>query len=75
MLDAVWEDAKSLRTALSSDDRNKLDEYLHGIPRGNGATTTARVYWSNKVTGITSDVPSAAALTPLLRGRIEIKAK
>src|SRR5207244_9787725 len=46
-----------------------------GILRGNGVMTTARVYWSNKATGITSDVPSEAALTPLLWGRIEIKAK
>jgi len=45
-----------------------------GILRGNGTETTARVYWSNKATGITSDVPSEAMLTPLLWGRIEIKA-
>ncbi len=45
-----------------------------GILRGNGATTTARVYWSNKATGITSDVPSEAALTPVLWGQIVIKA-
>ena len=32
----------------------------------------ARVYWTNKATGITSDVPSEATLTPLLWGRIEI---
>jgi hypothetical protein len=44
-----------------------------GILRGNGTAVTARVYWSNKATGITSDVPSEAALTPLLWGRIEIK--
>ncbi|MEA3209876.1 MAG: hypothetical protein QOE70_2933 [Chthoniobacter sp.] len=31
VLDAVWEDAKSLRTALGSDDRSKLDEYLHAV--------------------------------------------
>ena len=45
-----------------------------GILRGNGTETTARVYWSNKATGITSDVPSEAMLTPLLWGRIEMKA-
>jgi hypothetical protein len=45
-----------------------------GILRGNGTETTARVYWSNKATGITSDVPSEAMLTPLLWGRVEIKA-
>lgn len=44
-----------------------------GILRGSGTTVTARVYWSNKATGITSDVPSEAALTPLLWGHVEIK--
>ena len=39
-----------------------------GILRGNGQQTTQRVYWSNKATGITSDVPSEAALTPNLWG-------
>ncbi|HTJ30792.1 MAG TPA: hypothetical protein VL346_09840, partial [Acidobacteriaceae bacterium] len=39
-----------------------------GILRGNGRQTTQRVYWSNKATGITSDVPSEAALTPNLWG-------
>ena len=39
-----------------------------GILRGNGTQTTQRVYWSNKATGITSDVPSEAALTPELWG-------
>ena len=44
-----------------------------GILRGNGTATTARVYWSNKATGITSDVPSEAMLTPMLWGRVEIR--
>lgn len=44
-----------------------------GILRGNGTATTARVYWSNKATGMTSDVPSEAMLTPMLWGRVEIK--
>jgi hypothetical protein len=39
-----------------------------GILRGNGIQTTQRVYWSNKATGITSDVPSEAQLTPALWG-------
>ena len=43
-----------------------------GILRGTGTDTTARVYWSNKATGITSDVPSEAMLTPLLWGSVEI---
>lgn len=45
-----------------------------GILRGNGFQTTARVYWSNKATGITADVPSEAMLTPQLWGRVEFKA-
>ncbi len=39
-----------------------------GILRGDGMTTVQRVYWSNKATSITSDVPSEAMLTPLLWG-------
>ena len=45
-----------------------------GILRGDGSATTARVYWSNKATGITADVPSEAMLTPQLWGRVELKA-
>ncbi len=39
-----------------------------GILRGQGDQTTARIYWSNKATGITADVPSEAMLTPALWG-------
>ena len=39
-----------------------------GILRGDGDQTTARIYWSNKATGITADVPSEAMLTPALWG-------
>jgi hypothetical protein len=42
-----------------------------GILRGNGFQTLQRVYWSNKATGITADVPSEAMLTPQLWGRWE----
>ncbi len=45
-----------------------------GILRGNGAQTTQRVYWSNKATGITSDIPSEAELTPALWGEWVFKA-
>jgi sugar lactone lactonase YvrE len=44
-----------------------------GILRGDGMQTTARVYWSNKSTGITSDVPSEAMLQPRLWGRVEFE--
>ena len=40
-----------------------------GILRGNGVQTTQRVYWSDKATGITADVPSEAQLTPALWGK------
>lgn len=39
-----------------------------GVLRGSGSETTQRVYWSNKATGITADVPSEAELTPQLWG-------
>ncbi len=40
-----------------------------GILRGDGFETLQRVYWSNKATGITADVPSEAMLTPMLWGK------
>jgi hypothetical protein len=46
-----------------------------GILRGNGVQTTQRVYWSNKATGITADVPSEAELTPNLWGDWVFKAE
>ena len=45
-----------------------------GILRGNDGQTTARVYWSNKATGIVADVPSEAMLTPNLWGKFELVA-
>lgn len=39
-----------------------------GLLRGSAVDTLQRVYWSNKATGITSDVPSEAELTPNLWG-------
>ena len=44
-----------------------------GILRGNGFQTLQRVYWANKASGITADVPSEAELTPRLWGRWEFK--
>jgi hypothetical protein len=40
-----------------------------GILRGDGSTTTQRVYWTNKATAIVADVPSEAELRPNLWGR------
>ena len=45
-----------------------------GILRGNGFQTLQRVYWNNKATGITADVPSEAELTPALWGKWVFKA-
>lgn len=43
-----------------------------GVLRGSGGQTTQRVYWSNKATAITADVPSEAELTPALWGKWKI---
>jgi len=43
-----------------------------GLLRGDGAQTLQRVYWCNKATGITADVPSEAELTPRLWGVWEL---
>ncbi len=44
-----------------------------GVLRGSGGETIARLYWSNKATGIVSDVPSEAELKPQNWGILEIK--
>jgi hypothetical protein len=44
-----------------------------GILRGDGVQTSARSYWSNKATGIVSDVPAEAELTPALWGTFEFE--
>jgi hypothetical protein len=38
------------------------------VLRGDGQKTVQRVYWSNKATGLVSDIPSEAELTPQLWG-------
>ncbi len=45
-----------------------------GVLRGSNGQTTQRVYWSNKATAITADVPSEAELTPKLWGRWKVGA-
>ncbi|MDB5299510.1 MAG: repeat containing protein [Phycisphaerales bacterium] len=45
-----------------------------GVLRGDGFQTLQRVYWSNKATGITADVPSEAMLTPNLWGQFQFVA-
>ncbi len=44
-----------------------------GLLRGDGGQTLQRVYWSNKASGITADVPSEAELTPRLWGMWEFR--
>ncbi|EMI55826.1 NHL repeat-containing protein [Rhodopirellula sallentina] len=44
-----------------------------GVLRGSGGQTMQRVYWSNKATAITADVPSEAELTPKLWGQWKVK--
>ncbi len=43
-----------------------------GVLRGSNGQTTQRIYWSNKATAITADVPSEAELTPQLWGKWKI---
>jgi hypothetical protein len=45
-----------------------------GVLRGSDFQTTQRAYWSNKATGLTSDIPSEAELLPRLWGRWEFVA-
>jgi hypothetical protein len=44
-----------------------------GVLRGSDGQTTQRVYWSNKATAITADVPSEAELTPKLWGTWKVR--
>ncbi|MFY9251856.1 MAG: hypothetical protein WAO83_00235 [Fuerstiella sp.] len=44
-----------------------------GVLRGSNGQTTQRVYWSNKATAITADVPSEAELTPKLWGQWKVQ--
>lgn len=53
-----------------SGDKIKFDI---GILRGDGSQTLQRVYWTNKASGIVSDIPSEAELIPALWGELEIK--
>ena len=42
-----------------------------GVLRGSQGTTSQRLYWHNKATSITADVPSEAMLTPQLWGELK----
>jgi hypothetical protein len=43
-----------------------------GLLRGNGFAILQRAYWFNKATGLVSDIPSEAELTPALWGTMKI---
>jgi len=45
-----------------------------GVLRGDGDRTVQRAYWHNKATGLTSDIPTEAELTPQLWGRWDFRA-
>jgi hypothetical protein len=42
-----------------------------GVLRGNGQETLQRSYWTNKASGLVSDIPSEAELLPALWGTIQ----
>ena len=44
-----------------------------GILRGDGTETIERLYWHNKATGLTADLPSEARLAPHLWGEWKFK--
>ena len=46
-----------------------------GVLRGSNGQTTQRVYWNNKATAITADVPSEAELSPRLWGKWKVIAE
>jgi hypothetical protein len=56
--------------ALKAEPGEKIRGDI-GILRGSSGQTLQRVYWRNKATGITSDIPSEAELTPQLWGTFE----
>ena len=60
----------TLHWAPKSNDTVRADI---GVLRGSNGQTTQRVYWSNKATAITADVPSEAELTPKLWGRWKVR--
>jgi hypothetical protein len=62
---------QTLGLKVAPGERIKADI---GVLRGNGIQTVQRVYWNNKATSLTADVPSEAELTPNLWGEWVFKA-
>jgi hypothetical protein len=57
---------------LSAKEGDKIRGDV-GVLRGNGFETLQRTYWSNTASGLVSDLPSEAELTPALWGTWEMK--
>jgi hypothetical protein len=69
----TYEFSVPLKTlGLAGTDGEKLRGDV-GVLRGNGFETLQRAYWSNKASGLVSDLPSEAELTPRLWGTWEVK--
>ena len=64
----IFEFSVPLRTLGSQPATGQAIRGDLGILRGNGFQTMQRVYWCNKATGLVSDLPSEAELTPHLWG-------
>jgi hypothetical protein len=56
VLDAVMEDARSLRSSLGVDDRRKLDEYLEGV-RGIETRIASAAKYGDPSVGASPDLP------------------
>ena len=54
-------------------DETKVYKGDIGILRGRPGQTSDRIYWHNKATGQTADLPTEASLTPGLWGKVVIK--
>jgi hypothetical protein len=70
----VYELAIPLKTLGFQPEAGQVYRGDIGVLRGNGFQTLQRAYWFNKATGLVSDVPSEAELTPQLWGRFEVEA-
>jgi len=66
--EARYEIAIPLETLHLTPKANMTIRGDIGVIRGNGFQAMQRVYWSNKATGLMSDIPSQAELTPELWG-------
>jgi hypothetical protein len=53
-----------------SSDQDLLGDV--GILRGNAGATVERLYWHNKASGLTADVPGEAMLTPQMWGALKM---